>query len=154
MTQATTPVQDEPGPNKVALDFLEIRARLKGLRLPPADAVVGIATGGTVPASLVAYELGVPLYLLPLNYRAEDNTPQRPRPERLGPFTPPAAGHVLLVDDVSVSGQTLAAAKTFLPELTVTTLVMKGRADLVLFPEVETCVLWPWKTYSPETEAG
>lgn len=138
-------IQDKSGQNKVALDFLEIRVRLKGLELPPADAVVGIASGGTVPASLIAYELGRPLYLLPLNYRAEDNTPQRPRPELLGPFTPPAAGHVLLVDDVSVSGQTLSVARAFLPGLQVTTLVLKGRADMVLFPEVEACVLWPWK---------
>lgn len=139
-------VQDGLVQNKVALDFVEIRARLKGMRLPRADAVVGIATGGTVPASLAAYELGVPLHLLRLNFRAEDNTPQRPRPELLGVFTPPAAGHVLLVDDVSVSGKTLGAAKALLPGLHVTTLVMKGRADLVLFPEVESCVLWPWKT--------
>lgn len=131
---------------KVALDFPEVRRRLEGLELPPVDTVVGVATGGTVPASLVAYKLGVPMTLLRLNFRAEDNTPQRPQPERLGLFTPPTAGRVLLVDDVSVTGRTLEAAKALLPGLHVTTLVMKGRADLVLFPEVKSCVLWPWKT--------
>ena len=131
---------------KVVLDFLEIRRRLEGLKLPPVDTVVGIATGGTVPASLLAYKLGVPLTLLRLNFRADDNTPQRPEPELLSPFRPPTAGRVLLVDDVSVTGRTLEVAKTLLPGLHVTTLVMKGRADYVLFPEVRNCVLWPWKT--------
>lgn len=130
---------------KVALDFPTIRARLEGLELPPADVVVGIATGGTVPASLVAYRLGLPLAVMRLNYRAEDNTPQRPRPEPLGAFSPPERGRVLLVDDVSVSGQTLEVARALLPGLEVTTLVFKGRADIVLFPEVKRCVQWPWK---------
>lgn len=130
---------------KVALDFLEIRTRLAGLELPLVEAVVGIATGGTVPASLVAYKLGVPLTLMQLNLRAEDNTPQRSKPELLAPFQPPEVGHVLLVDDVSVSGRTLDVAKTLLPNHYVTTLVMKGRADHVLFPEVTSCVVWPWK---------
>lgn len=131
---------------KVALDFLEVRRRLAGLELPPVDTVVGVATGGTVPASLLAYKLGVPLTLMQLNLRAEDNTLQRPHPELLAPFGPPAAGRVLLVDDVSVTGRTLEVAKALLPGLRVTTLVMKGRADFVLFPEVKSCVLWPWKT--------
>ena len=134
------------GKEKVVLDFIEIRSRLEGLELPEVDVVVGIATGGTVPASLVAYKLGRPLALMQLNYRAEDNSPQRPKPELLGSFSlEPDSGRVLLVDDVSVTGQTLAEAKALLPGCVVTTLVMKGRGDIVLFPEVANCVIWPWK---------
>ncbi len=136
---------DTPSKAKVALDFLEIRARILGLELPPFDRVVGIATGGTVPASLLAYELGVPLSFIYLNYRAEDNTPQRPEPEVLEPFAAPAGERVLLVDDVSVTGRTWAAARALLPNCTVTTLALKGKADIVLFPEVASCVHWPWK---------
>ena len=131
---------------KVALDFLEIRRRLEWLELPSIDTVVGITTGGTVPASLLAYKLGVPLTPMRLNFRADDNTLQRSEPELLRPFRPPTAGRVLLVDDVSVTGRTLEVAKALLPGLHVTTLVIKGRADYVLFPEVQSCVLWPWKT--------
>src|SRR5690606_2843325 len=46
---------------KVALPFDEIASRLAGLTLPDVDVVYGIATGGVVPASLVAYRLGKPL---------------------------------------------------------------------------------------------
>ena len=130
---------------KVALDFLEIRSRIRGLELPQVDRVVGIATGGTVPASLLAYELGAPLSYIYLNYRAEDNTPQRPEPELLLPFQAPEGEHVLLVDDVSVSGKTFEVARGLLLDCTVTTLALKGRADVVLFPEVSSCVHWPWK---------
>ena len=132
--------------DKVVLGFLAIRERLRRLELPKVDVVVGIATGGTVPASLVAYKLGCPLAVVQLNYRAEDNTPQRPKPELLGSFSlEPGFKRVLLVDDVSVSGKTLAEAKALLPGCVVTTLVMKGRADFSLFPEVAGCVIWPWK---------
>ncbi len=130
---------------KVVLDFREICSRLERLTLPPVDLVVGITTGGSVPASLVAYKLGAPLAIMRLNYRAEDNTPQRPEPQLLSTFQPPNAARVLLVDDVSVTGKTLAAAKLLLPRSHVTTLVMKGRGDYVLFPEVASCVVWPWK---------
>lgn len=130
---------------KVALDFLEIRARVRGLEPPQMDRVVGIATGGTVPASLLAYELGVPLSYIYLNYRAEDNTPQRPEPELLLPFQTPEGERILLVDDVSVTGKTFEVARGLLPGCNVTTLALKGKADIVLFPEVSSCVHWPWK---------
>lgn len=130
---------------KVVLNFLEIRARLEQLELPEIDLVVGIATGGSVPASLVAYKLNRPLSLVLLNYRAEDNTPQRAQPLLQAPFQPPEVQRVLLVDDVCVSGRTLDVARALLPRCKVTTLVMKGRADVVLFPEIERCVSWPWK---------
>ena len=55
------------------------------------------------------------------------------------------ATRILLVDDVSVSGQTLATVQARLRNFTVTTLVLKGKADLVVFPQLATCVRWPWK---------
>lgn len=129
---------------KVVLDFDEIAARLAALDVPEVDLVVGVATGGTVPAGLLAYRLGVPLTLLRINYRDPDNRPQRPRPELLSPAPLPSGRRVLLVDDVSVSGATLDVAKALLVANEVTTLVLKGRGDLVAFPEVGSCVVWPW----------
>jgi hypoxanthine phosphoribosyltransferase len=51
---------------------------------------------------------------------------------------------VLVVDDVSVTGATLSAAREILVGASIITLTCKGKADFVLFPEISSCVLWPW----------
>ncbi len=132
--------------DKIYLDFETISSALKPLRLPPVDYVVGIAEGGIVPASLLAHQLELPLRLLRINYRAYDNSPQRSTPELLldVPSLPESA-RILLVDDVSVSGQTLALASDLLKGHEVVTFTLKGKADFVLFPEIAECVNWPWK---------
>lgn len=131
---------------KVDLDFVTIAERLKQTLLPQVDWVVGIATGGVVPASLVAYQLELPLSLLTINYRSPDNTPRHKEPVLLhSPEISSDAKHILLVDDVSVTGQTLELARKLLNDRQITTLVLKGQADVVLFPEVAACVNWPWK---------
>ena len=138
---------NETKPDKVKLEFPEIRARLDSLTLPQIDLVIGVATGGSVPAALLAYKLQTPLYTLHLNYRAEDNSPQRPAPELLSPPDLPAVNgkRVLLVDDVCVTGRTLESARQYLAGAHVITFVLKGHADVVLFPEVASCVHWSWK---------
>ena len=132
--------------DKVSLDFETISKALKRIQLPSVDFVVGIAEGGTIPAALLAHQLELPLRLLRINYRAPDNSPQRPAPALLVdvPLLPDGAS-ILLVDDVSVSGQTLALARGLLAQHEVVTFTLKGRADIVLFPEIATCVNWPWK---------
>jgi len=132
---------------KVELDFLDLTSRLRAMAFPEVDHVVGIASGGVVPASLVAFHLGKPLSVMHINFRDEDNRPRREAPALLEPFTGPKTGsRVLLVDDVSVSGATMKVARSFLAGCEVTTMAFKGRADLVLLPEVASCVVWPWKT--------
>ncbi len=129
----------------VDLSLTEIAQRLKAMELPEVDGIVGIAAGGTVPASLVAYQLDRPLSMIQLNYRGEDNLPlyDSPRVIEAQPIDD-AQRRVLLVDDVSVSGKTLSAAKDLLGDRAVTTLVITGVADYVVFPEVGDCVNWPW----------
>jgi len=137
---------DKSVAQKVTLDFLEIRRRIKQCALPEVDRIVGIGCGGIVPAALVAYELERPLIILPINYRAPDNSPRFDQPQLLG--TIHLAGNeqrLLLVDDVSVSGKTLDVARQVLAGHHVTTLVMRGQADFVLFPEISECVQWPWQ---------
>src|SRR5690606_287032 len=63
----------------VALPFDEIAARLRVLELPDVDVVYGVATGGIVPASLVAYQLGKPLELI----RSEEHTSELQSRENL-----------------------------------------------------------------------
>lgn len=131
---------------KVKLEFHTISARLREMALPEVDVVVGIARGGIVPAALVAHQLGVPLVLLRINYRDDANRPHRASPELLeSTFFDPLGKRILLVDDVSVSGATLDCAKEILFGATITTLTCKGKADLVLFPQVRECVVWPWR---------
>ncbi|HVR33823.1 MAG TPA: phosphoribosyltransferase family protein [Acidimicrobiia bacterium] len=131
------------------LQFGEIRRRLKAISrdLPPVELVVGIATGGVVPAGLLAYELDKPLAIIHVNYRADDNSPQHPAPLLLSTADlPKEARHVLLVDDVAVSGQTIELARRSLADRNVVTLVLKGDADFSLFPELDGCVAWPWNS--------
>jgi len=126
------------------LSFKEISKRIGDLNLPYFDLVIGIADGGTVPASLVAYRLGIELKLIKINYRDVQNNPIYDEPVILSQKNI-TDKKVLLVDDVSVSGKTLEAAIKILHGNSITTLTLKGKADYVLFPEISECVNWPWK---------
>jgi uncharacterized protein len=131
----------------VPLSFKEITERIRNLELPETDLVVGIGTGGLVPASLIAFQLGCELRILTLNFRDLENNPQHPFPVVVSePAKMSIDGkRVLLVDDVSVSGKTIGAALKYLGNGNIKTLTLKGKADYVLFPEIKDCVNWPWK---------
>lgn len=131
---------------KVKLDFEAINTRLKHIPFPEVDLVVGIATGGIVPASLVAHQICRPLKLMYINYRDVDNEPQHEHPVLLKlPDLPDSPCRILLVDDISLTGSTLAVAKEHLQGHKVFTFAMKGRADFVAFPEINDQIDWPWK---------
>jgi hypoxanthine phosphoribosyltransferase len=135
--------------NKKMIDFgwEDIRDRLKEIELPAVELVVGIASGGTVPAALTAQKLGVELKLININYRDEENNPQHSKPVLLEDFyIDEDIRSILLVDDVSVTGKTLETVKEILGDYDIKTFVFKGKADYVLFPEIKYCVNWPWNT--------
>ena len=133
--------------NKTELSMEEISKRIASAELPEFDIVVGIATGGLVPASLIAYKTLKPLRILKLNYRDEQNNPVSEEPRLLSDLPQDLRDKIiLLVDDVSVSGKTFEKAKSLLEGNQIITFVMKGKGDYVMFPEVSTCVKWPWKT--------
>lgn len=130
------------------LAFEDIVARLRAWPFPAGlDGVVGIASGGVVPAALTAQHLGLGLKLIALNYRNEANQPRTAEPQLLAPV--PDLGHwrkILLVDDVYVSGKSWQAARALLPATTeVVPFVFKGRADFALIRDVDGCVRWPWR---------
>lgn len=132
------------------LAFEEIARRLAAWRFPEQiDGVVGIATGGVVPAALVAQRLGAGLKLIALNYRDEANEPRHPAPRLLSAV--PDLGswrRVLLVDDVYVSGQSWRAARALLPpDVEVLPFVLKGKVDFALIRAIDGCVQWPWRVY-------
>ncbi len=131
---------------KVELSFLAISHRIREIEYPETDLVVGIATGGVVPASLLAFHLQVPLEIIHLNYRDETNKPRFASPKFLKKMDLSVSGkRILLVDDVSVSGKTLEKAREVFDQSTVITMVMKGKADICAFPNISQCVYWPWK---------
>ncbi len=131
----------------VDISFRAISKALENVELSGYDLVVGIADGGEVAAALVSYKIGCDLRIVKFNYRNNDNIPQHPEPVLLSTFTLPAnIKSILLVDDVAISGKTLNALKKKLfKNQRVATLVFRGKADFVLFPEITTCVKWPWK---------
>lgn len=131
---------------KTDISFPEVAQAVSRLQLPAFDLVIGIATGGVVPASLVAFHLGCDLRIIRVNYRDDDNNPRHESPVLLSDLNIPEGAHrLLLVDDVSVSGSTMNTVRSLLNGYEINTLVMKGKADYVLFPDVRTCVNWPWK---------
>ncbi|MGL4611510.1 MAG: phosphoribosyltransferase family protein [Trueperaceae bacterium] len=147
---------------KVKLELPDIARKLKRLSLPAVEAVIGVATGGIAFATMVAFWLEKPLHILHLNYRDENNKPCYEKPKLLEPFdigpttfnkglqplvtpTENSSHHLLLVDDVSVTGKTLETAKNLLASFQITSLVIKGKADVVLYPEIHSCILLPWR---------
>lgn len=132
--------------SRPSISLESVRQRIRGLPLPEVDAVIAIERGGLAPAEIAASILDRPMGRLRLSFRDDRNEPVYREPQLVSRSEIPctAGGHVLLVDDVSVTGATLQKAAEELNGLTISTLVLKGEADLVAFPELDGCVLWPW----------
>jgi len=127
------------------LRFEAVMDRIRTFRFPTVDLVVGIGRGGMVPAVLIAQHLGKDIEFLRMNFRDDQNQPCRKQPVLLKSLPAFAKRRrILLVDDVAVTGQTLKMAKAVLRDHAVKTLVIKGQAEYVLFPEIKDCVNWPW----------
>jgi uncharacterized protein len=132
------------------LAFGEITSRLAEWPFPEKiDGVIGIASGGVVPAALVAQRLRLELKVIALNYRDETNEPRFAEPKLLSVV--PDLGswrRVLLVDDVFVSGKSWHTARRLLPpDVEVLPFVLKGKVDYALIRDIDGCVQWPWKIY-------
>ena len=133
---------------KVTLSFREISEAIRSFGFPEVDMVIGIATGGIYPAVLIAHQLNADFGLLHIHYRDQNNKPLYSVPKVIANSVEhiDRSLKILLVDEVSVSGMTLETARGLLKGHNVTTFVLKGKADMVLFPEIGSCVSWPWKT--------
>jgi xanthine phosphoribosyltransferase len=128
--------------------FEEITARLAQWKFPVGiDGVVGIASGGVVPAALVAQRLGVGLRVIALSYRNAANEPQFGSPQLVSDV--PGLGgwkRVLLVDDFYMTGKSWHAARAVLPKHTeVLPFVLVGDVDFALFRDPKGCSEWPWQ---------
>lgn len=136
------------GAEKPWVPFESVSQAVRQARFPEdARAVVAVLRGGRVPASLIAHHLGLPLGTIRITFRDEANEPVSATPRLLGtaPELPDGNGTVLLVDDASVTGATFAEARRHLAADRIVTVALKGRADLVLMPDLPSgCVRWPW----------
>jgi adenine/guanine phosphoribosyltransferase-like PRPP-binding protein len=140
--------QRSPRATMTSLSFSDLVVRLGKWSFPERiEVVVGIASGGVVPAALVAMRLGVDLRLIALNYRDDANEPRYDQPRLISRVPELGAWRrILLVDDVYVSGRSWHAARSLLgPDVEVLPFVMKGQVDFALIRDVEGCVQWPWK---------
>ena len=109
------------------------------------EAIVAIAQGGILPAALLQQEWGVPMGVVHINYRDNENKPRFADARLLDEGPPPFAGRkVLLVDDVSRTGRTLAKARAYLANSTVKTFLVNGEADFHLY-KTDECLRMPWK---------
>ncbi len=133
---------------KTPLSLQDIVARLQRWKFPESlDGVVGIASGGVVPAALVAQHLGLGLKIVAVNYRDESNAPRFDEPRPLAPAPDLGAWQrVLLVDDVWVSGKSWNKTRSLLPpDIKVLPFVLKGSTEFALIRDIEGCVHWPWQ---------
>ena len=136
---------------KLLLSFREISEAIHQIRFPEIEFVIGIATGGIYPAVMIAHQLKVNFGFLHIHFRDKDNKPVYSEPQIIANSLekPDRSAKILLVDEVSVSGKTMEKALELLKGYDVTTFVLKGKADLVLLPEIRSCVIWPWKIRDP-----
>jgi len=128
--------------------FEEITAQIAQWSFPEKlDGVVGIATGGAVPAALVAQRLGVGLKMIALNYRDDRNEPRFAEP-RVVSVVPSLVKwrRILLVDDIYISGKSLNAARAVLPkDIEVLPFVLWGKVEFALLREYHGTIDWPWQ---------
>ncbi|OQX29404.1 MAG: hypothetical protein B0D92_03975 [Spirochaeta sp. LUC14_002_19_P3] len=109
------------------------------------DLVIAIERGGVLPGCLAARWLNIPLFLLSISFRDDNNRPCTSVPVLIRGLECPVKGRrILLADDVSNSGATLKRAREELAGASVTTLVISGSADISLFGPHTECIFWPW----------
>lgn len=123
----------------------EIVSRIKRLQFSSKfDLVVGIGNGGIVPAYFLHSYLKLPIEFIWINFRDEIHKPKTAKPVLLRPLNFDTKGKkILLVDDRSNSGATIALAKEVLKDAkSISTFVINGKADYSLFNE--ECFTMPW----------
>ncbi|MDD4820238.1 MAG: phosphoribosyltransferase [Flavobacteriales bacterium] len=109
------------------------------------DMIVAIANGGIVPAGILCRKLDLPVYMLRLHLRDENNNKIFDKPQLLKEIDFPVKGkRILLVDDRIKTGTSIEFAKELLSEAAlVKTFAVNGTADYALYDEM--CFPFPWK---------
>ncbi len=125
--------------------YMKLDEALAWIQNERFEGIVAVANGGIMSAAILHEECGLPLSVVQINYRDHENKPRYPDARLLEAGPAPFPGRkVLLVDDVSRTGRTLARAREFLSASTVKTFLVNGTADFSLY-ETSECLRMPWK---------
>jgi len=132
-----------------SVDWTEFYGKLDGvlawIQSEQFEGIVAIANGGIMPAAILHEESGLPMDVVQINYRDHENKPRFPDARLLQDGPAPFPGKkVLIVDDVSRTGRTLARAREYLSRSAVKTFLINGEADFSLYRTSE-CLRMPWK---------
>ena len=108
------------------------------------DLIVAIANGGIIPAALINQQLKLPIELMKLSFRNEQQKPIYDSPKLLEEMHVDITGKkILLVEDRVKTGATLNYAKQLLANAAlIKTFAVNGIADYSLFNE--SCFRFPW----------
>lgn len=108
------------------------------------DIIVAIGRGGIVPAGMIASILDLPVSVLNLRRRDDEQNVVFEIPKVIGEVLKVDGLRVLLVDDVLKTGSTFKRAKELLSSAKlVDTFVVNGLADYSLYDE--DCFWLPWR---------
>ncbi len=108
------------------------------------DLIVAIANGGIIPAALINQQLKLPIELMKLSFRNEQQKPIYDSPKLLDEMHfDIIEKKILLVEDRVKTGATLNYAKQLLANAAlIKTFAVNGIADYSLFNE--SCFRFPW----------
>lgn len=123
-------------------EFFEL---LEKIKFQDFDLIVAIANNGIIPAAFIQQKLKIPMKIIKINYRDENNNPTYDDAILLEKDEFTIKGkRILLVDDVSRTGKTISKAKEYLDGNPIKTFVINGKADYSMFNQ-EECIGMPWK---------
>ncbi len=114
------------------------------------DIIVGIARGGIIPSSILSFIHEKELFFMWLNLYGEGMPPEKvnDKPRLVKSFDFNVSGKkILLVDDLSRSGETIEYAKSILKNKgasEIRSFVLVGKGDYSL-ADFKGCVSFPWK---------
>jgi uncharacterized protein len=130
---------DKKSMGEMLLKFNELIPSLKKEKF---DIIIAINRGGVIPAGIINQSLNLPLDVININYRDDNHKPRYDNPEMICDFKVDVKNkRILLVDDVTRTGKTMALAKKTLGK-NVKTFVINGKADYNLYDD--ECFIMPW----------
>jgi xanthine phosphoribosyltransferase len=126
--------------------FEEVLQRVRTIEINAEnfDMLVAIANGGIIPAAMINQRLMLPIHLLKIHLKDENQKPLWDTPRLIEPINFDFKGkRILLVDDRIKSGKTIVFARELLREAaSVHTFAVNGNADYALYNEA--CFKFPW----------